>query len=85
MERGQKNEKRVGNKTYRLKEPFLIIPMYKKLVVTDAEGNEEILYEGKSINTRNPFAIFKSCFFFIAKGYHTPQLISRPNKKEGLL
>lgn len=54
----KKNEKRVGNKTYRLKEPFLIIPMYKKLVATDAEGNEEILYEGKSINTRNPFAIF---------------------------
>ena len=55
----QRNEQKIGNKTYRLKDrALLILPFYSSLVVTDDEGNEEILYEGKSLKTNSPTAIF---------------------------
>ncbi len=76
----QKKEQKIGNTTYKLKEPFLIIPMYKKLVATDTEGNEEILYEGKSINTRDPFTIFIVFSITLSAVSTIVKLIKKKNK-----
>lgn len=62
----RKTEKKVDDKTYSLKDrALLIFPSYAKLVVTDSEGNEEILYEGKDFSNKDKFALIAGIIVII--------------------
>ena len=80
----QKNEQRIGDKTYSLKgRALLILPFYSNLVVTDAKGNEEILYEGKSLKTNSPTVIFFAVMIVFGATSTIVKLVKKKKNKTG--
>lgn len=80
----QKNEQKIGNKTYSLKDrALLVLPFYSSLVVTDAEGNEEVLYEGKSLKTNSPTIIFFAIMIIFGATSTIVRIVKKKKNKTG--